>query len=286
MEKSFSKKEEIYKIVKYQTKLLNSKSQNQQDLYRYKLNEHINNLSKFGLTKDMRQNIMNGGELDISNMDAIFSKINTQRDETLEALKNLNTTGTRVETEFNDDSTTIMGTIETIRSRLEEVNKRLSDTSAELDKCREEASKGDLSSKGQIGKLAEEKNKLQAERDSLMSALEQAMTAQATVREAAVSIKDKAAVPSTLSLKEISNKLTELTKNFNPLLKVELGKSGIESATATETEKSEKEKPEKEKPAEKSATEKSANISMSESTIGSVPNIAKNFEKQQEIKRR
>jgi hypothetical protein len=263
MEKSFTKREEIYKIVKYQTKLLNSKTQQQQDLYRYKLNDHINNLSQFGLTKEMKHNIMNGGELDISNMDAILGKINTQRDETLDALNALNATGSRVESEFGNDSKTIMSTIESIKSRLDDVNKRLSETDAELRRCREDVSKGDNTSKDAIGKLTDEKNKLQSERDSLMNALEQAMNSQATVRDAAVAIKDKAAVPNTLSLKEISKKLTELMDNFNPLVKVDLGKSGIERITASDSEKN---------------TSESVSLSVSEPAPTQIP-VANNAEK-------
>ena len=69
MKNSFNKKQEVYKIVKYQTKLLNANSQEQQDLYKYKLNEHMNNLSNCGLSKETRQKIMSGGTFNIDEID-------------------------------------------------------------------------------------------------------------------------------------------------------------------------------------------------------------------------
>jgi chromosome segregation ATPase len=54
MKNSFNKKDEIYKITKYQTKLAEATTREQQDLYRFKIAEHMGNLAKL-------DGIMTGG---------------------------------------------------------------------------------------------------------------------------------------------------------------------------------------------------------------------------------
>lgn len=83
MEKSSNIKEEIYKIVKYQTKLAESSSREQQDLYRYKISQHVNNLSKHGVKKDAIKNIMQGGQPNFK------ADLQRQKEATIQAIKSI-----------------------------------------------------------------------------------------------------------------------------------------------------------------------------------------------------
>lgn len=81
MEKSSNMKEEIYKIVKYQTKLAESVSRDQQDLYRHKLTQHITNLTNHGVRKEAIGNMLRGG--------SIVQLLEEQKNATMQALQKL-----------------------------------------------------------------------------------------------------------------------------------------------------------------------------------------------------
>jgi hypothetical protein len=80
-------KEEIYKIVKYQTKLAEADSDKQQGLYKNKLSEHISNLTNHGVKKEMVFNMMqNGGS-------GVLDLLTKQKNATIAALDNIKTKG-------------------------------------------------------------------------------------------------------------------------------------------------------------------------------------------------
>ncbi len=87
MEKSSNMKEEIYKIVKYQTKLAQSVSRDQQDLYRHKMTQHINNLTSYGIRKEEVGNMLRGGS------DKVMEMLKVQKEATLAALNELEKSG-------------------------------------------------------------------------------------------------------------------------------------------------------------------------------------------------
>lgn len=87
MEKSSIMKEEIYKIVKYQTKLAQAETTEQQDLYKYKLSQHVKNLSNNGVSKREIKHILQGGSSPIQDL------LDAQKAETLAAIAKLETLG-------------------------------------------------------------------------------------------------------------------------------------------------------------------------------------------------
>lgn len=63
MEKNSSFKREIYKIVKYQTKLSSSQNINKSEMYREKLNEHVQKMKMFGGSAENILNTVGGMNL-------------------------------------------------------------------------------------------------------------------------------------------------------------------------------------------------------------------------------
>jgi hypothetical protein len=109
MEKSPNMKEEIYKIVKYQTKLAESKTREQQDLYKYKLTQHITNLTNSGIKKEAIQQFMKGGaegeENTILNIQKLLEQ---QKLDTIAALDNIEKNSKSGQSDLEDEKKAIV----------------------------------------------------------------------------------------------------------------------------------------------------------------------------------
>jgi hypothetical protein len=153
MEKSSNMKEEIYKIVKYQTKLAESTTRDQQDLYRYKLTQHISNLTNYGVKKEAVRNMLQGGSPDVMKL------LESQKDATIKALDELEASSKSGQADLENQKAEIEKATEEATKRHESVvqsyKEDLRSASGAMDQIQDRASilKTTATLSGSLGEL-------------------------------------------------------------------------------------------------------------------------------------
>jgi predicted nucleic acid-binding Zn-ribbon protein len=131
MKTSLDKKEEVYKIAKYQTKLADAVSKEQQNLYEYKLAQHTKNLSKIN-------NLIggnNGGAAavqdnndDLAQQHNIMKQFGEQKKAVLETLRNVSEKNLESAKQIQENK-------DKIETTIKEITEKIKETKVEHDKC-------------------------------------------------------------------------------------------------------------------------------------------------------